>query len=209
MIPLFFNRAAIPVHFFIIFRDWADHFAGIADCHRVARDVFDDHAPSADHNITADRDSGHHLNSATNPHIVPDRDRVGILKSLISALRIDRMTCRVESAVRRNEYIVPKRHFCTVQNDQIVVGKEILTDLNMIPVIAEKRRQNVKGLFCLSKKLLYDRLLLCLLCRTQVVVLIAQFFRVKSLRFQFLIIVRIDLLFSRFYTSLQLSKSFY
>ena len=92
--------------------------------------------------------SGHHLNARTDPHIIAHGNRIGIFQALISTLRINRVSCRVETAVGRDKYIIAKRHFSSVKNNRVVIGKEVLADLDIVTVIASKRGNNAKRAIC-------------------------------------------------------------
>lgn len=107
-----------------------------------------DDAAAADHDITAYGNSGHHLNARTDPHIIAHGNRIGIFQALISTLRIYRVSCRVETAVGRDKYIIAKRHFSSVKNNRVVISKEVLADLDIVTVIASKRGNNAKRAVC-------------------------------------------------------------
>ena len=119
--------------------DRADHPAWIADGDTIIRNVSVHNAPASDDNIASDRDAREYLDTCTEPDIIADGDRIGVFQSLIAAVTVDGMSCSVESAVWRDKNIISEGDFGAIQNDEIVVGEKVFTDLNLGTVIAPKR----------------------------------------------------------------------
>ena len=51
---------------------------------------------------------------------------------------VERMPGCVEGAVWRNEHVVAKGHTALIENHQIGVGKEILANLDVEPIVAKE-----------------------------------------------------------------------
>ena len=88
------------------------------------------------------RNTGKNNGMSTNPNVVSNPYRISILQTLVTTLGIQRMTCRINPHIRSDESIISDRHLCTIQNNEIDIGIEILAYLNIIPIVAVKRRLN-------------------------------------------------------------------
>ena len=124
----------------VLFRDLANHVAGIAEGEHIVRDVFRDDGACADHDVVTDRHSRHDTDISTDPDIVPDRDIDPVLISGVPCLRMKRVSCGAEHDIRSAHDIVPDGDLAHVQNDKVVVSKEILPDRDVVSIIAEERR---------------------------------------------------------------------
>ena len=108
--------------------------AGIADSHRVVRNIFNNNTAAANHNIASDRNPRHDMNARSDPNIAAHRDGIRIFQSLVAPLGINGVSCRVEAAVRCNKHIVTEGDLPAIQNHRVVICEEVFTDLNVIAV---------------------------------------------------------------------------
>ena len=76
----------------------------------------------------------------------------------------------------RNKHIIAKDDFCTIQNNQIMIGIKIFTYFNVITVITPKWRGDAKFIFGLAKQFTDNHFLLFTIGRTQLIVVITTFF---------------------------------
>ena len=77
------------------------------------------------------------------------------------------MACRVESASRGDEYIVPESDPGSVENHAVEVHEEVFSDFNVVAVVALERGAYLEVFACLSEKLPDECLPFCRLCRGQ------------------------------------------
>ena len=90
--------------------------------------------------------------ASTYPHIIAYCDGISILQSLVAPLKVDGMSCRVETAVRSNEHIITKPNLCCIEDDEVVVGIEVFAYLNVIAIVSPERGGNRERLFRASKQ---------------------------------------------------------
>jgi len=121
---------------FVRLRDRPNDPTRIADSDRIARNVFDDDAAAPDHDIAPDRDAGHALHTAADPHMIAHGDWVSILQPPLAALGVDWVAGRVKPAVWRHEHVLAERHRGAIENDEIVVGVKVLPEPDVVAVIA-------------------------------------------------------------------------
>ena len=100
---------------FVGFGNGADWTAGIADCYHVIRDVFYHYGATANDYVRTNLHAWHYMYACANPYIIAHRDGVGILQTLIAALCINGVTCRIKTAVGSNKDIVAKSDFGTIR----------------------------------------------------------------------------------------------
>src|SRR5690606_492910 len=81
----------------------------------------------------------------TNPDMVPDGDRKGILKPRAALTGIDGVAGGSDAAVWRNEHMISDPDLGAVQNDQMVIGIKMLPNFNVIAIVTVKRGRNYKG----------------------------------------------------------------
>ena len=144
---------------FVGFGDGADWTAGIADCYHIIRDVFYHYGATANDYVRTYLHAWHYMYACANPYIIAHRDGVGVLQSLIAAVGINRVTSGVETTVGSNKHIIAKSDFGTVQNDGIMIGKEVLSYFDIIAIIAPEWCQNAAVVGFLAKQLVEDMLL--------------------------------------------------
>lgn len=87
--------------------------------------------------------------------MISNRNRIGILQSLVSTFKINWMSGCMKPAIGCNENMVAKFYLCPVKNDRIVIGKKIFSDLDVVAVITPKRCDYAKSVFCLTQQLLH------------------------------------------------------
>ena len=119
---------------FVGFGDGSDHAAGVAYGYRVVGDVVHHYGAAANDYVGTDADTRHHLHSATYPYIVAHGDGVGILEALVAALGVDGVTGSVEAAVGGYEYVVAKGDLGGIEDDGVVVGKEVVAYLDVVAI---------------------------------------------------------------------------
>ena len=112
--------------------------AGISKGQHAFRDVLCHDAPRADHGIASNGDAGKNFGSGTDPDIVPDDNGAGVLNAEIAQGDLQRMPGGIESAIRRKEDIFAEFYLCSVKDYQIVIGKEVLSDFNIVSIVAPK-----------------------------------------------------------------------
>ena len=90
-----------PTGLFVLIGDGTDDMAGIADSHRVVRNIFNNNTAAANHNIASDRNPRHDMNARSDPNIAAHRDGIRIFQSLVAPLGINGvLPCRSRSSVQ-------------------------------------------------------------------------------------------------------------
>lgn len=120
----------------VIFSDFPDNPAWVAGGHAVGWDVLNHDAASTNDGVVTDRDARHHPDSPADPDIVANSDRVGIFHAGISSFRVKRVTGSVEATVRTDKNIVAKGHPACIQDSQVVVGVEVVANLDIPAIVA-------------------------------------------------------------------------
>ncbi len=123
--PLFFKGA-----------HWA---AWIADSERVGRYVMSNHRPCTDDTSIPDGHPRHDANVAPNPNVVAHDNGFGKFQTLIALRNIEWMGRRVKTTVGTNKHMITKNDPGGIQNHEVAVGKEILSHMHVIAIIALKR----------------------------------------------------------------------
>ena len=135
----YFGLLLVPRFELVLVCDGAHNTARVAHRNYIRRNIFDHHRAATNHYIRANRNARHNLHPSTNPHIIANGDRVGVLQPPVSALGIDGVPGSVETAVGGNKNIVAELYLRTIQNHCVVVGKEVLANLDIIAVVAPER----------------------------------------------------------------------
>ena len=125
-----------------------NHLAWITCGNTICGNILYNNTASTNDNIISDSDSRHHLNTCTNPDIISHRNRISKFKALISTFCINWMSCSIKTTIRRNKDIVSKSYWSTVDNDSIMICKEVFSDAYIVTIVAPKRRDNRKFSFC-------------------------------------------------------------
>ncbi len=120
----------------------AHGFARVPDGDAIGGDIFDDDASAADDGIVADGHARHDLRAAADPHVISDGDWGGGFAPPIAQLRVDGVLSGIESAIRTDEDVVAEGDGRAIENDGVVIGKEVVSEADIIAVIAPKRRHD-------------------------------------------------------------------
>lgn len=171
------------------FGDGSDHAAGIAHGYGVVGDVVHHYGATANDYVGADGDTGHHLHTATYPYIVAHGDGVGILEALVAALGVDGVAGSVEAAVGGYEDVVAKGDLGGIEDDGVVVGKEVFAYLDVIAVVAPEGGKDAEGLFAAAQQALHEGTLTGFIGGTQVVVVVAELLGLLTLSYELLVVV--------------------
>ena len=136
----------------ICIRYWTDDPTWIAHSHGIVGNILHHHAAATDNDIGADGDTWHYMYACTYPHIITNSDRTSILQPLVATLKVYGMSCCVETAVWPHEHIVSKPYLRSIQDNEVVVGIEVLAYLDIIAIVAPERSGNCENLFRPSQK---------------------------------------------------------
>ena len=126
------------------FRYLPDHLARTPRRKRVGRDVFHNHTARSDYAVVSNGDAGANDNVGAKPTIVADLDRLGITQALyiaipvehgISLFRQHRVNWRNDGHVGAKIAVVPDGDTGIVLHRQIVIAKEVRTDLRMASIV--------------------------------------------------------------------------
>ena len=97
----------------------------------------------------------------------------------------------MEATVWPNEDIIAKDDLCTIENDKVMVGKEILSYLNIISIVAPERG-NYGEISLRSPEQPAHQSLLCIVVRwAQMVIIVAEVLGACTFGQQFLVVVGI------------------
>ena len=94
----------------VFFCDFTDHPAGIPRSQYPWRNIPVHHAACTDDRSLAYRHARQHTDTGSYPYVIAYRDGACIFQSLVPALCIQRMPCRIKAAVRGHKYIVAELH---------------------------------------------------------------------------------------------------
>lgn len=73
-----------------------------------------------------------------NPAVVADRDRLGELFAAGTFNGIERVTGGVQPHLWANQAVITNDHFCTIEDDTVVVGVEVVADFDVYAVVTVK-----------------------------------------------------------------------
>ena len=113
--------------------------ARIADRHYVRRDILGYDRSGTDGNVVADGDSRKNGDTATDPYVVADGDRLRPLFAGVPFDRVSAVTGCIDAYVRPDEAVVTDGDLCLVKNSEVEIGKETLADADLLAVIAIER----------------------------------------------------------------------
>ena len=131
----------------------SDHPCGDAQRERVVWDVVRDDRASTYDDVVADCHAGAHRHVVADPHVVADGYRIGVFQTPVAPPDVKRMTCGIEAAVGRDEHVVAERDLCAVKDDGVVVGEEVRSNLDVVPVVAPEGRQDREGAVRFSEEI--------------------------------------------------------
>ena len=96
----------------------------------------------------------------------------------------------MEAAIGTDQHIVAELHPGAVEYHQIVIGKKVIADLDIIAVVAVERRNDRAILADLAAELFEQLALFFRFLRAQHIIVAAKILRVKAFLFQLLVTVR-------------------
>ena len=129
----------IPICLFVFISDFSYHMAWITYGYTVARNILYNNTASTNDNIISNSDSRHHLNTCTNPDIISHRNRISKFKSLISTFCINWMSRSIKTTVRCDKDIISKSYWSTINNDSIMIRKEVFSYFDVVTIITPER----------------------------------------------------------------------
>lgn len=119
------------------------------DCRRIPLDddlfgdIFGNDGSRCDDGVVTDRHTGVEDGLAANPDVVTNAHSFPVLGPFGAFCRLYRMRRRVEMGSRSNRTVVPDIHSADVQDDTVEIRTEILTSVDIVPVIATKGRGSI------------------------------------------------------------------
>ena len=114
------------------------------------------HCSCSYYSIISDCNPWHYAHSRPYPYVTAYFYRPCILKTFKALPGVKGVPRRVKPAVWTDQYVVSKNNLITVQYYAVVICIEIFTYLNVISVIAPKRRLDQKRPPCSAKKPPYN-----------------------------------------------------
>ena len=129
------------------FGDLAHDMAGISDREHVVRDVLRDDRTGADDDVVSDRHARQNADVAADPDVVADRDVDAVLIAAVTGLRVERMSGGAEHDIRTGHEVVTDLYLADVEHDKVIVREEVRADLDIVAVVAEKRRLDAEEAF--------------------------------------------------------------
>lgn len=135
--------------------------AGISIGEAVRRDVLGDDAAGPDDGAFPDGDAGKDGDTSANPAIVLDDDGLGIFpvgpRAVLFLIGIPfhgkkGMEGGVEGDVGTDEDIVPNRDFGAVEDGEVEIGEEVLSDRRVLSVVEVDGAQKGRGRIGLGKE---------------------------------------------------------
>ena len=111
----------------------------------MSRNILCHHTACSDHCTVADAHSRQDDYVPSDPHVVADADGVSILQSGITLFHVQRMSGGIDAHIGSDEYIVADADVRSVQNHQVGVCKEILSDVDVVTIVAVERRNDASS----------------------------------------------------------------
>ena len=112
----------------VLFGQFFDDMARIADCHYVSWDVFGDDRSGTDGNVVSYGDSGKDSDAAADPYVVADGNRFSPLVAGVPFDWVGAMAGCIDADVRSDEAVVTDGNLCLVKNSEVEIGEETLTN---------------------------------------------------------------------------------
>ena len=94
---------------------------------------------------------------------------------------MDRMPGRINRDIRGDLSVFSDPHFADIEDCQIVVGEEVLSDLNIIPIVTVERCLDMHVLARFPKDLLNELILLLFSLRREIIIFIYALFILQPL----------------------------
>ena len=152
--------------------DLANDVAGISDREHVVRDVLRDDGTGADDDVVSDGHARQNADVAADPDVVADRDVDAVLIAAVTGLRVERVPGGAKHDVRTGHEVVTDLDLADVEHDEVIVREEVRADLDIVAVVAEKRRLDAEKSFLrLAEDVAEELLALFRLVRRQLVIL--------------------------------------
>ena len=129
-------------------RNWSRHttsdkilydLAGISYSDYIVRDIPCHYRASSNGDIAAYGDSGQYGHASADPHIVPYGHRFSPFPAGVTLDGICAVTCGIYADIRADETVVADSHASLVENSQVEVCEESLSDSDLLAIIAVKR----------------------------------------------------------------------
>ena len=122
--------------------DLAQGPRGVANSQDVRQKILGDHGSCTDDGVLTNRHARAHDDTATEPNIVTDRNRLSSLKLVASGAGLDRMDWRQQLDIRTNLHVVADRDLGNVQRDQTEVHERARTHTDVHAVVDIQRRSD-------------------------------------------------------------------
>jgi hypothetical protein len=124
--------------------DCAANTAGVAEGDHAIGDIVIDETARADDDITADRNPGKDDAVSAKPYVASDTDRKRDLEILIPKPRVQWVQRSIKRAVRADEDVISEYDPARIDQNAVVVQKEVFTDFDIEPESAEQVRFDIK-----------------------------------------------------------------
>src|SRR5690606_13082826 len=124
---------------------------GITRYQHIRRYVLDDHAAGADHRTRANGHARADNRPATDPDIVTDRDRAGILQAAPALGSVHGVQRGVDLHRGAEQDVIADGYRGNIENDAIDVEKDLATQADVPTVITKERRQDDRIGRCLEQ----------------------------------------------------------
>src|SRR5699024_6526646 len=138
----------IKTLFFVIIRpvflcDLTDHSAWISCCADVVRNILCHHTSRTDHCVISNLHSRQDHTASPDPYIISDGNRYPILVSGIPAVRMDGMSCSINSYVWSEKHIFPDGDLSYIQHNTACICIKVFSQCDMAAVFTEIGRAHV------------------------------------------------------------------
>ena len=123
----------------VLFGQFFDDMARIADRHYVRRDILGYDRPSTDGYVVADGDSRKDGDAAADPYVVADGNRFSPFVAGVPFYWISAVAGCIDAYVRTDETVISDSDLCLVKHGEMEIGKETLAHADLLAVIAVER----------------------------------------------------------------------
>ena len=129
---LFRNAAVLEIICAVVFSDFAQDAAGVADGDDAARQIMRDDAARSDHGIVADGDAGQNNSARADPTVFPDMNGGIILICLLVQRGQDGVCRRCNDHIRRKHGIIADIDMRIIHQREIEIGIDMLAEMYML-----------------------------------------------------------------------------
>lgn len=126
--------------------------ARVPGSQNVGRDIFRDDAAGTDGRAGTDGYASIDDSIAAYPDIVAYGNGMCRFDSLTATFRIERVGCRVKLDVRAQKYIIADPDFGAIKKHAIGVGVKMMSEIDVVAVVAMKGRHEFQIVRTASKK---------------------------------------------------------